>query len=188
MQSFFFESPFLLGIVGGFLSAVAIVVWTQLPDAKGQRIALSSALLFSAMTIGLVLLSMWIETDQEKIESTLHRVAAALESNDHPLVYSYIHPNATEGIQHAKGELPRYKFNDARVTRIKEIQVVPDSVPPTAIAEFNVVVNVDIGNNNGRAARFVRVYFMQRDDCWLIRDYEHFEPTAGFRNLPVDPR
>lgn len=184
MLTLLLENPIWIGLTGVLFSCMAIVLWTQLPDRKSQRIAFVSALVLSGLTIFLVVLNILVQTERERIEDTLHTVSAALEKNDLPTVYSYIHPNATEGLQRAKGELPQYHFNDARVTRIKDIQVNLDTKPNTAVAEFNVVVDVNVGQNKGRAARFVRVYFMQRDGRWLVRDYEHFEPTAGFRSLP----
>jgi type II secretory pathway pseudopilin PulG len=186
VQALLLENPLVPLIVGLCVTAIAIVVWTQVDQRLVQRVSLATAIIALLVTVLLVTLSLQIETDREKIESTLHRVADALQRNDFETVYTYIHPNATEGIQRAKTELPRYKFSDARVTRIKDIIVNSDTQPRTAIAEFNVVVNVSFEQFSGRAPRFVHAYFMERDGKWLVRDYEHFEASAGFRSPPAN--
>ena len=185
MQALLLENPLVPLIVGLCVAAIAIVIWTQVDQRQIQRFSIATAIVTLLVTVLLVVISLQVETDREEIESTLHRVADALQRNDFETVYTYIHPNAAEGLQHAKAELPRFKFSDARVTRIKDIIVNYDTQPKTAIAEFNVVVDISFEQYSGRAPRFVRAYFMERDGRWLVRDYEHFEASAGFRNLPA---
>ena len=133
------------------------------------------------LTLGLVVLSVQIETDEEKITRMLNDVASALQRNDRDYVVSHIHPTAAATVQRAKAELPRYNFTEARVTRIKAITVDTSRKPETAIAEFNVIVALTLDGYSGQVGRFVKLYLAKQDGRWLVRDYEHSEPTAGFR-------
>lgn len=180
MQSFLFENPWLIGFACLATTGLVAVIWIQ----TGHKAALLSTLGALALSVVLVLTNIQVETDREQVASVLNDVAAALEVNDFPRVYSYIHPGAVEGVQRAKSELPRFEFQVARVTRIKEIRINDDSEPPTAIAEFNVIVELTSQIYSGKVARFVQVHLMQREGRWLVTDYEHFEPSAGFRELP----
>lgn len=185
MREFLFESPVLLGVVGLTLAGIAAFIWTQAREAAARKAAFYSMLCLIVMTIVMTLVNIQVKTDQEQIRSMLHMIGAALEKNDLATVFAYIHPNATETSDRARAELPRYRFSDARVTRIKRVEINPSTVPRTAIAEFNVVAEFSVHDTKLRGGRFVRVYLMEKDNRWLARDYEHFEPTAGFRNTAL---
>lgn len=181
MQAFFFESPLLIGVWGAAVAGIAGYVWTQ----TGHKAAFYSGLGAILLTVILVLVNLQVETNRERIRSVVDSVATALDNNDHTKVFQFIHPNAAEGIARAKAELPRYTFEEARVTRIKSLEVNTQTTPPTAIAEFNVYCEIETQGQKFRVPRFVVVYFMLKDDRWLVHDYEHYEPTAGFRDTPL---
>lgn len=178
MESYLYESPLVVGIAGCAMAIVAGLFWTQ----TGDKIALYSAIGLAAITVLLVGVNVQVQTDREKIRVIMDEVADAVRKNDHDKVFTYMHPNSIEGLRRAKAELPGFEFSQARITRVKSIDVNPDTTPPTAIAEFNVFVEVKMSGQNFKVPRFVRAYFMDRDGKWLVKDYEHFEPTAGFRN------
>lgn len=177
MVQLILESPTVLGIGGLFAAGLAGFFWTQ----SGNKAAGWTAIILLLLTLGLVFLSIQVETDQEKITRMLNDVASALQRNDSEYVLSHIHPQATETVQRAKTELPRYKFSEARVTRIKAVTVDNSRKPETAVAEFNVVVKLSFEGFSGPVARFVKLYLAKQDDRWLVRDYEHSDPTEGFR-------
>ena len=172
------ESPIVLAICGLGAAGLAAFFWTQTGNKAAAWIAIAIVLL----TFGLVVLSVQIETDEEKITYMLHDVASALQRNDHDYVVSHIHPSAATTAQRAKSELPKYKFSEARVTRIKSITVDGSRKPETAVAEFNVIVALTTDGYTGQIPRFVKLYLTKEENRWLVRDYEHEEPTAGFRN------
>ncbi|MCA9132734.1 MAG: hypothetical protein KDA45_06255 [Planctomycetales bacterium] len=180
MQGFFLESPWMLGICGVVLFAAAVLVWTQ----TGMRAALFAALAVAALSLGLLFVSLRVQTDRELIAQTIDDAAHALKQNNWERVASFIDPGATEVVTRAKNELPQYQFSEARVTRIKSIAVNSHTRPPTAVAEFNVFVALERQGQEFKVPRFVKIYFMQKGGRWLVRDYEHFEPTAGFRDTP----
>lgn len=84
-----------------------------------------------------------IESSPRTNRQTHDEVAQALEANDFPRVFSYIHPGATEGVARAKEELPSYRFLDARLTRQRSIEVNRLALPAAAVAEFNVAVEIE---------------------------------------------
>jgi hypothetical protein len=179
MTELLLESPITVGVAGGLATAVALFVWIQ----GGFRAALISAGVLAVLTVILVLVSLQVETDREKLRRTIHEVAGHLQNNRFEAIYGYIHPNAKPIDAQARAELPKYRFQEARVTNIKQLEVNPRTKPKSATAEFFVAVSVDVqGQSFPGIRRFVRVYFFEKDGRWLVNHYEHFEPTAGFRN------
>ncbi|MFK7734440.1 MAG: hypothetical protein AB8B50_00330 [Pirellulaceae bacterium] len=185
MRDILFESPTTIVVLSGVVALIAAVLWTQVNDRLVQRIALF--IMLGSVLLGTILVatSFMVKTDKERITARLNEIASALQRNDREAVYAAIHPNASEGVRRAKAELPSYTFSDARVTRIKSIQVSNETAPRTALAEFNVVVAVETGMGGARVPRFVHVYFMEDAGRWMVNDYEHFDATAGFRNTPL---
>ena len=177
MVQLILESPIVMGIGGLCAAGLAGFLWTQ----TGHKAAAWVAIVLLLSTLGLIVLSLQIETDQEKITHMLHDVAAGLQRNDRDYVIDHIHPQAAAAVQRAEAELPHYKFTEARVTRIKAITIDASRQPETAVAEFNVVVALTLDNFSGHAPRFVKLYLTKQNGRWLVRDYEHDEPTAGFR-------
>ena len=171
------EQPITLGVCGGIFVLAAGFFWLQ----TGFRWLLLTTIGLVALTVILVLVSINVITDRERLNSLLYEVAEAVEANDHARVISYMHPDASAGVMRAKSELPQYDFSEARVTRVKEIKILDKAVPPEAIAEFNVVVEVGVQGQRFRVPRFVIVYFRMKDDRWLVTDYEHSEPLAAFK-------
>lgn len=169
MTELFFESPVTLGVLGAVLAIMALVVWIK----GGYLAALYTALGLILLTVALVLLSIRVETDREAITSVLDDVADAVQRNDLPAVLEHILPSAATSLRRAKTEFPTYHFTEARITGIKGIEV--DRTRHSAIAEFYVVVSLDANGNQVSGYReFVRAYFVQRDDKWLVNNYEHF--------------
>ncbi len=178
MIQFLLESPVSIVIVGFSCAILAGFIWTQ----TGSKPAAITAVTLALLTLGLVVFSLQVETDRERITRMLDEVANALQRNDRDFVLSHIHPQAATTVQRAKAELPRYNFSEARVTRIKSIMVDASRQPETAVAEFNVLVALTVEGFNGRVPRFVKLYLAKHEGRWLVRDYEHAEPTAGFRD------
>lgn len=181
MTQLLFESPILVGSIGLLLALVAIIVWTQVEDAKAQKASLYSAIGLVLLTTLLVMLSIQVETDSERIRGTLHSAASSLEENDHPAVLAAIHPDASRAVRAAEAMLSRVTFSDARVTRIKSVEI-EEGVPRRAVAEIIVVVSMNLeGTGRVRTPRFVKVFFTQQNDRWLVHNFEHYDVGVGLR-------
>ena len=179
MAELFLESPLSIGVIGVILVLVSALVWTN----TGAKPAIYIAVAFLLLTIILVMVGINVQTHREKIETVLSEVAQAVEDNDLQKVLSYVHPEAADSLARAKSEFPNYKFTEARITGVKSINVDQRTSPMSAVAEFHVAVSVTgNGNQANGIRRFVRCYFLNRNGRWLVQNYEHFEPTAGFRD------
>ncbi len=178
MSEFLFESPVTLGVTGAALVLAAAIVWIK----GGSAAALYATLALFLLTILLLILNVRIETDREQVQSVIGNVAAAVERNDLDGVLKYVHSSRSPALNRARGELPNYKFTEARITGIKKIEVTPETNPPSAIAEFNVAVSLTAHSQPyDGIRRFVRCHFLRDGDRWFVSDYEHFEPTYGFK-------
>ena len=169
------ENPWALGLVGLCLSG--LLGWVGVLSGR-RSVWLATGLVILA-TAALVVASLRIETDREQIRRTIGEVAQAVASNDLERVLTYLHPAAAPGLQRARSELPLYVFHEARVTRMRSIEVNRRVQPAAAIAEFNVAVEVQAAGQRIPIRRLVRAYFVLQGGRWLVRDYEHFEPLAG---------
>jgi hypothetical protein len=180
-MNFIFENEIVIGLMGLTFASLLIYAGLRLAESRVWISGIAAV----AVTLFLVALSVWVETDNESLRRTMGEVATALRENDREKVFSYFHPNATEGIQHVRGELPLYKFKNARITRIVDISVNPTTQPATATSEFVAAVRVSHTNPNQYdgsydVRRLVKVYWMKNEDSWLIRDYEHFDVMQAF--------
>lgn len=179
MSELLFENPVMIGVAGAMLTLIAAVTWIK----GGYSAALYAALALFLLTILLVIMNIQIQSDREKVEGVIGSVAKAVERNDLDEVLKYVHSTQSAALNRAKTELPNFKFTMARITGIKKIEVDAAANPPSAIAEFNVAVDVTAqGQPYQGIRRFVHCKFLREGERWLVNDYEHFEPTHGFRN------
>ncbi len=171
------EHEVLVGVFG--LVVAGLMGYTGLQI--GQSKLMIAALAIAAATIALVVTSFQIDTDREQIQRSMEEIATALRANDYEKVFTYLHPNASEGIYHAKSEIPNYKFSRASISNVREIRINERTDPMTAISDF--VALFSVSSEKGRqlydadvnVLRNVKVYWMKSGDRWLIRDYRHSE-------------
>ncbi len=177
-----FESPLLVGGIGLAVVAATVFGFVQ----TGSRTVLYTALGLLLLTILLVTVSMRVETEREQLTNLIHQTASELENNNHSAILSRIHPQANSTVLRATSELPRYEFTVANVTRIHELDIRSKAQPPTATVKMNVVVEGTFDGFSGRVPRYVEVMFEKQGDRWLVIDYNHDEPTKGFRDSDED--
>ncbi|MFO1064598.1 MAG: hypothetical protein U0892_12105 [Pirellulales bacterium] len=185
MTELLFESPVTVGVAGGFFTVVALVLWVQ----AGYRAALFTGVGMAVLTVIGLLLSTFVMTDREQIEQTLYAIADHVEHNRIDEAVNYVDPNTRAMVDRVRGEFRSYKFQEARITGIRNIEVNHKTKPVSAVAEFNVAVSLELAGQPYRGVRrFVRLYFFQKNGKWLVNNYEHFEPTAGFRESTPPPK
>jgi hypothetical protein len=173
------EEPLYIAILGVVTLAFLGFAWMQ----TGYRALLNAAIGAAALTVGLLLLEYLVDTEPERIEATLHRIARDVERNDHEMIYSHVYSGAPETLAWAKQEFPRYRFERATIKRNLEIVLDMNANPPAAHASFNVRVDVtDVATGHlWYGAAFVEVTMRKEGDRWTVEECSYDEPTASMR-------
>ncbi len=182
-----YENPLPAILIGGLSALILAAGWLK----TGSRWLLAGLLVAIALTVTLVLVERFVETDREQITATLYRIANLVEHNEITEAVEYAYSGAPEVGSEALEELSNYRFSSVRIKRNLEVDVFPDEAPPRAVAEFNVVVVVSTKNGlitDRQVPRYVEVTFMEEDDGpWRVSGYRHYEPLRGFQEDPVTP-
>lgn len=167
------ENPVGIGAIGLAIVGLLALVAMKLGEWK----ALYAAGAVLAATVSLIVVSVVVLTDREKITGSLYDLASALRANDHEQALSFLHPNAAPAIQRAKQDLASVNFHEARISSIRSIIINESSSPPTATSEFVGFIKATSDHYTGgfpaSAPRLFKLYWMRQQDRWLIRDYEH---------------
>lgn len=173
MEALLAEQPLLVSFMLGTLGFGLIYGWLQTGKTAA---AVGGFIVVSLIPIAWVVASHW-QTDREQIESLIYEIADAVERNDHEAAVRVIADPITKA--RARQELSNWTFNLARVNKIASIDIIQGTFPLEADVNMSVKVNV-----TGRGVRDMRVprrlilKFEQRDDAWLVTDYQHM-PIAG---------
>ena len=174
------ESPLPALLGGGLMTAILIGGWIQ----TARLWPLYASVGVIAVTVLLVLLEHHVETDREKIASTLQDLIQVVEHNDLDGLLEHIHPEAIDIQQKARREFPNYHFSAISVRPNLEVTTRGGS-PTTARATFNVVADgsiVDLGMGDATVRRYVELDFKQHAGSWKVVNYAHFEPLRGMRD------
>lgn len=182
MRDFVAEQPVLLCIGLGILAAVCLLAWLQ----TGQRPAGIAAVVLAALVpVGWFGSHAWV-TDREQIRQTIDATAAAIESNDPPAAAAVIADPRYRDM--AMRELPRYTFEEARVTGERKIEVDDGSFPLTA--EADLIIRVKLtgpGFGTVTVPRRLILDFEKFDDVWMVTSYRHMPPVGKadmYSNVP----
>lgn len=178
MSNLFFESPWLIGGIGFALVLLAAYLWLQ----SGQAIALRVAGGFVALTLLLVGINVWIDTEQEVVRRTLYQLAADLQANRFDKVSEHVHPDASSELLNLRDQVQSVRFTTARIKTIHGIMFGPSKNPRTAVVRMNVVVSGDFSGIQGTWPRWVQFNLEQVGGKWLIVDYDHREPHYEMLN------
>lgn len=174
------EQPLLVSLLVGVFAAGLVYAWLQ----TGKRAAGWAGLVLFCLIPLLWLISVRWVTDRERIEQVIYEAAAAVEANDHERALQAIGDRELRA--RAAAELSRFVFSKATVTRIRRIDLIEGSLPPTA--EVELVAKVTVGQRGGQfqditVPRVLVLKFTQTEpDQWGVVDYRH-QPIIG----PGDP-
>lgn len=173
-------NPFLLVFLGTVAGLGAFVAWTMTGRKEAIFAGIGLLILFGA----LIVIERMSISDREAIEATLVKAARDLENNNHEGIYAFIHPDSQEMKQQAQAELPGYKFDECRITKIYETKINGDANPKTAVVEFNVIVKGSFKAGadafSGQIPRLVRLDLVQdRDGKWKVTKYFHDSPEQA---------
>ena len=148
------EEPLYIVILGVVTLAFLGFAWMQ----TGYRSLLHAALGAAALTAGLLLLEYMVDTESERIEATLQRIARDVERNDLEAILAHVYSGAPDTLALAQQEFPRYSFERVNIKHNVEIVLDETANPPAANVTFNVVVDVTelASNIKYHVPRFVR--------------------------------
>lgn len=172
------EQPLVSSLLLAMVGVAMIYGWMQ----TGKKLALAAGLVVLLLIPGaFALASNWV-TDRELITEAIYRTAEAVQNNDFDLAVQVIEPAQRAKIESAKADLTRFRFTEARVNKLRTIDILDDAVPPTAEVDMSVTVVVSDQRgqiNNFKVLRRVVLQFRKsRDGQWLVYDYNHM-PIVG---------
>ncbi len=176
------EQPFL--IVGMGVVATAICICGLVKTGKPTLLyaAIATGLLFGC----LLLAERLVKTDKEQIEIILRDIAGHVENNDVDGVVQHIHTRAGNIRTRASNEMPRYRFDLARITKIREVEVDSNRPANKAKAEFTVRLQGSVvgTSSNGTVIRIIELDLQKEDDRWKVKDYTHYPFSVGGEKKP----
>ena len=184
-MSWLFEQPLVIVLLGVAVTLALGGLWS----ATGRKEPLYAAGGALVLLIAGLVIERLVVTDREAIRQTLADIARDVKSNDHRALAAHIHSSAPELKKRAQAEMPNYKFDDCRVTRVHLVDVDASAEPRSAIAEFNVVVSGTFRQSElevtGTYPRWVKLHFVRdKDDRWKVIAYEHDDPQRMIMNAP----
>ncbi len=182
MISWILQKPWHVAAYGAGLTLLTAFVAIKLPELKKLwRIPQVTA----PITVVLVIISLMIETEEEKIRRTLFEAAQAIEGGNYDALAEYIHPRE-EGLRRiAQAELSTYAINRVAIKSNLIVQIDHTKSPPRAIAKFNVVVQGSdpsslIGTRN--VPRYVILTYEKLGDEWKVIELSHYDPLTPMRS------
>ena len=168
--------------VGAF-SIALLYGWLQTGKHAAAAVGLLIALLIPAEWW---LAANW-KTDREEIRELIYETADAVRLNDVDRVLRAITEQRPETIAQARNELPRYVFDDARVTGVRKIDLIEGTFPLEADVDINVVVVVSDKRGQFTSLRVPRRLQLQLQKLessdqdgrrWFIVNYNHMPPVG----------
>jgi len=178
MQTLIAEQPLMMVALLGVIAAAALFGWLQ----SGKKEPLYVGLVFLALIpVGWIVSVRWV-TDREQIRGAIETTAEAVKRNDFDTAVLVIDPALRPLIASAKADLSRFRFTDARVNKLRSIEMIQGSEPPEAEVDLSVTVLASDQNGqfqNIRVLRRVILRFRRSDNGqWYVYDYNHM-PIAG---------
>jgi len=178
MQTLIAEQPLTMTILLGVIAAAALFGWLQ----SGKKEPLYVGLVFLALIpVGWIVSVRWV-TDREQIRGAIETTAEAVKRNDFDTAVLVIDPALRPLITSAKADLSRFQFTDARVNKLRSIDMIQGSDPPEAEVDLSVTVVASDQSGqfqNIRVLRRVILRFRRSDNGrWYVYDYNHM-PIAG---------
>lgn len=176
------EKPVWVGILGGILTVVAAYWWIS----SGRREAIQIAVGTLLLTLILVSVGCFIETEQESLREMLYRAADDLQNNRKSDVANAIYSNPTERVVTAKRYLDEgtYTFEAASIKKLHSIEFSGPESARRALVKMNVFVEGRFDGYVAKVPQYVEVTLYRVDNRWLVYDFTHDQPFAGFK---LDP-
>ena len=187
-MNWIFDQPLTIVLLSvGILTGIAIS-WIM----SGHKALLYALIAGVVVAAALLVAERFVVTDREAIEATLQQMARDVASNVPAKITQHISPSAPSLQAKANAELPNYKFDTLRITKIHEIKVQDESEPRTAVVEFNIMASGTFRAGSDVLAdanipRWVQLDLIKDPDgAWRVKDYNHAPPQQMlFENLEL---
>jgi hypothetical protein len=180
-MSLLLEQPLAVVIVGVVLALGVGIAWTS-TGRKEWLIGLGAIVVLTI--VGLVVEQL-VVTDREAIEATLREIARDVESNNLPALLKHVSAGNTELTQKATAEMPNYRFDECRITKVYEIDIDASAEPRSALVEFNVVASGSFSqggmeiSDQGIPRRILLQMVREKDGQWRVQGYAHGSPLES---------
>ena len=177
-MNWIFEQPITIVLLSvGVLTGLAIS-WIM----SGHKALLYALIGGALVAVLLLIVERVVVTDREAIEATLVQMARDVASNDPKKITQHISPSAPSVLAEANTEMPKYKFESLRITKIHKIDVQEETEPRTALVEFNIVAKGTFGAGadvlaDATIPRWVELDLIKDPDgAWRVKGYRHDAP------------
>jgi len=179
MQTLLAEQPW---VTSGLLLLIAVAFiygWMQ----TGKKAILAGAGVSLLLIPAAIAFANYWVTDRELITAAIERTAQAVANNDFDTAVQIIDSSRREQIASAKADLSRFRFDEARVNRLRTIDVIEGSLPPEAEVDMSVTVVVSDQRGQFTGLRVLRRVVLQfRKSAtgeWFVYDYNHMPIVGG---------
>ncbi len=177
MTSWLTENSTVPMVAGAILVLIFIAFWVHSRENAMLKVALAVAIL----TAAIVTCERIVVTQREEVTDRIYALADSVQRNDFAATMEFFSEDHAETRQRADAEMPRYDFQNCRVSGILKFNI-SESTPPTAEIQFNVSVTVRVDNGAEPLwgqRRIKLVFEKNREGVWKIIDYSHSDPRSG---------
>jgi hypothetical protein len=181
MNSLLFENPILVGVIGTIVFCMTVFGWLQTGNPWAGRAAAALVVIIAI----LIWLNIWIETDRESVRAMLMEAALEVEQNQIEKLKDRVHPEATERVHQSISQLPRFKFDQAKITKIHAIELSEAGDRKVAFVRMNVIAEAEsktgsAGGMHGKLAAWLQLELEQWEGKWRVVDCERNGPQHEF--------
>ena len=172
------EQPLVSSLLLALIAMAMIFGWMQTGKKAVLLVGLALLLL---IPVTFAVAASWV-TDRELISDAIYRTADAVANNDIEGALQVIEPVQRARIEAARADLMRFHFDEARVNKLRTIDILADNDPPQAEVDMSVTVAVSDQRGQFRNMRVPRRVILQfrksASGDWLVYDYNHM-PIVG---------
>lgn len=171
------ESPWVVLAVGLVCSFAFFQVWLQMARTEGLWLSGGTLIL----SIALVVLGVYTETEKEVTIREVTQMASDLEKNFQDKISAAIYSKPTQEVIAAHELYKRSDFRQATITRIHSIEITGPTSARKAEIKMNVFIEASLGGMQVRAPRYVELTLYFVDKHWRVYDFKHADAFQGLK-------
>ncbi len=177
MTSWLTENSTVPMIAGAILTLIFIAFWVHSREKAMLKVAIGVAVI----TAAIVTCEQMVVTQREEVTDQIYALANSVQRNDFDATMEFFSVDHAETRRRAEAEMPRYDFQNCRVSAIFKFNLLKAN-PPTAEVLFNasVTVRVDNGAEPLWGQRRIKLTLEKnKEGVWKIIAYSHSDPRSG---------